>query len=237
MLEVVDVSKSYRGTPAVRALSLTARPTQVVGLLGQNGSGKSTTVKLLIGLLRPSKGFIRWHGVDIQQIPTDVDANWPFRLSPPIARQAVSVTRRLLLVLGVAPIAAVWLALTLVFWSPYDALRAVALMLVSGVALAELALVGWTKVPFAAAHEPASSTMRTKWPIYIVVLHMFGFMLAAVQREALASPNGTWIYLAWGAAAAFGLRLKGEWDLRGRTPVFDVEDDRLEVLNLSEASS
>lgn len=171
-------------------------------------------------------------------IPTDVDANWPFRLSPPTARQAVSVTRRLLLVLGVAPIATVWLAVTLVFWSPYDALRAVALMAVSGVALAELALIGWTKVPFAAAHEPASSTMRTKWPIYIVVLHVFGFMLADGQREALASPTGTWWYLAWGAAAILGLRLKGEWELRGRTPAFDViEEDRLEVLNLSEASS
>jgi len=67
MLDVVDVSKSYRGVPAVRTLSLAARPTGVVGLLGPNGSGKSTTVKMLVGLLRPSKGVIRWCGTDIQQ--------------------------------------------------------------------------------------------------------------------------------------------------------------------------
>lgn len=67
MLDVTDVSKTYRGVAAVRTLSLTARPGQVVGLLGPNGSGKSTTVKMLVGLLRPSRGVIRWRGVDIQQ--------------------------------------------------------------------------------------------------------------------------------------------------------------------------
>jgi ABC-2 type transport system ATP-binding protein len=67
MLDVTDVSKSYRGVPAVRTLSLTARPGQIVGLLGPNGSGKSTTVKMLVGLLRPSRGWIHWRGDDIQQ--------------------------------------------------------------------------------------------------------------------------------------------------------------------------
>ena len=67
MLDVVDVSKSYRGVPAVRTLTLAAKPTQVVGLLGPNGSGKSTTVKMLVGLLRPTRGVISWRGTDIQQ--------------------------------------------------------------------------------------------------------------------------------------------------------------------------
>ena len=66
MLDVIDVSKSYRGVAAVRSLRLSASPGQVVGLLGPNGSGKSTTVKMLIGLLRPSRGQIRWQGEDIQ---------------------------------------------------------------------------------------------------------------------------------------------------------------------------
>lgn len=66
MLDVTDVSKSFRGVPAVRTLTLTARPGQVVGLLGPNGSGKTTTVKMLVGLLRPSRGLIRWRGLDIQ---------------------------------------------------------------------------------------------------------------------------------------------------------------------------
>ena len=65
MLELDDVAKSYRGVPAVRALTLTARPGQVIGLLGPNGSGKSTTVRRAVGLLSPSRGRIRWRGVNI----------------------------------------------------------------------------------------------------------------------------------------------------------------------------
>lgn len=66
MLELVDVSKSYHGVPAVRSLNLKAAPGQVLGLLGPNGSGKSTSVKMIVGLLRPSRGLVRWQGADIQ---------------------------------------------------------------------------------------------------------------------------------------------------------------------------
>src|SRR5690349_6014795 len=65
MLELDEVSKSYRGIPAVRGLALRAAPGQVIGLLGPNGSGKSTTVKMAVGLLSPSRGQVRWRGVDI----------------------------------------------------------------------------------------------------------------------------------------------------------------------------
>lgn len=67
MLELDDIWKSYRGLPAVRALTVAARPGQVVGLLGRNGSGKSTTLRMIVGLLRPTRGVIRWRGLDIQQ--------------------------------------------------------------------------------------------------------------------------------------------------------------------------
>ena len=50
MLELLDVSKSYHAIPAVRSVSLTAAPGQVIGLLGPNGSGKTTTVRMLVGL-------------------------------------------------------------------------------------------------------------------------------------------------------------------------------------------
>lgn len=67
MLELVDVSKMYRGVAAVRCLSVSAAPGQVIGLLGPNGSGKSTTVKMMVGLLRPSRGAVRWQGLDIHR--------------------------------------------------------------------------------------------------------------------------------------------------------------------------
>lgn len=66
MLELVNVTKHFHGIPAVRSLNLTVRPGQVLGVLGANGSGKSTTVRMIVGLLHPSRGTIRWQGADIQ---------------------------------------------------------------------------------------------------------------------------------------------------------------------------
>ena len=74
MLELDEIWKSYRGIPAVRALSLRAKPGNVVGLLGRNGSGKSTTVRMIVGLLRPTRGVVRWQGIDIQQQLLDYQA-------------------------------------------------------------------------------------------------------------------------------------------------------------------
>ena len=65
MLEVLDVTKSYHGLPAVRSVTISANPGDVIGLLGPNGSGKSTTVKMIVGLLPPTRGHIHWRGIDI----------------------------------------------------------------------------------------------------------------------------------------------------------------------------
>ncbi len=74
MLEVLDVSKSYHGIPAVRSVAFTATPGDVIGLLGPNGSGKTTTVKMIVGLLTPTRGHIRWRGIDIQDQLLDYQA-------------------------------------------------------------------------------------------------------------------------------------------------------------------
>jgi len=56
MLEAKDLWKSYAGKPAVKGVSLTIAPGEIVGLLGPNGAGKSTTVAMLCGLTRPDRG-------------------------------------------------------------------------------------------------------------------------------------------------------------------------------------
>ena len=65
MLELRDVSKSYRSIPAVEHVSFTLREGEVLGYLGPNGSGKSTTVKMVIGIVRPSSGKVFFAGRDI----------------------------------------------------------------------------------------------------------------------------------------------------------------------------
>lgn len=65
MLELRNVSKSYRSIPAVENVSFTLSEGEVLGYLGPNGSGKSTTVKMVIGLIQPTKGKVLYGGRNI----------------------------------------------------------------------------------------------------------------------------------------------------------------------------
>ena len=65
MLEVHRLTKYYGALVAIQDLAFEAHPGEVLGLLGPNGSGKTTTVKILTGLLRPTSGGVRLDGRDI----------------------------------------------------------------------------------------------------------------------------------------------------------------------------
>jgi len=68
VLSMVDVSKwfrshwTFRAFRAVDRLSLSIDPGEVYGLIGHNGAGKTTSFKLIVGLLRPSEGRLLWNG-------------------------------------------------------------------------------------------------------------------------------------------------------------------------------
>jgi ABC-2 type transport system ATP-binding protein len=66
MLEVQNLSKRYRGIPAVDNISFRVAAGEVVGYLGPNGSGKSTTVKIITGILQPNDGRVFFEGRNIQ---------------------------------------------------------------------------------------------------------------------------------------------------------------------------
>ncbi len=67
MLELRHVSKRYRGIPAVDDVSFAVGHGEVVGYLVPNGSGKSTTVKIVTGILEPSDGKVFFNGCDTRQ--------------------------------------------------------------------------------------------------------------------------------------------------------------------------
>jgi branched-chain amino acid transport system ATP-binding protein len=58
-LEVTDLGVAYGGVPAVRAVSLSIAPGEIVGLIGPNGAGKSTTLHAIMGLVPVRAGDIR----------------------------------------------------------------------------------------------------------------------------------------------------------------------------------
>jgi ABC-2 type transport system ATP-binding protein len=66
MLELRHVSKHFSGIPAVDDVSFCARPGQVTGYLGPNGSGKTTTMKMITGLIEMTFGQILFEGARIE---------------------------------------------------------------------------------------------------------------------------------------------------------------------------
>jgi ABC-2 type transport system ATP-binding protein len=66
VLELENVSKSYRGIPAISGVNFRVNAGEVVGYLGANGSGKSTTVKIITGLLQPNEGRVLFQGRNIR---------------------------------------------------------------------------------------------------------------------------------------------------------------------------
>lgn len=62
ILEIEQLSKSYRSVKAIRNLSLQIKEGQAYGLLGPNGSGKTTTLSILTGILGQDAGSFSWFG-------------------------------------------------------------------------------------------------------------------------------------------------------------------------------
>src|SRR3954467_220677 len=65
-LRATRLSKRFSGLTVVSDVSLTIRPGEVVGYLGPNGSGKTTTARMVAGLLDPSGGVVEYNGADIR---------------------------------------------------------------------------------------------------------------------------------------------------------------------------
>ena len=71
MLSVSDLHVAYGPVLAVRGISLTVPKGQIVALLGANGAGKSSTLRTISGLQRPTHGTIEFEGRRIDNIPAE----------------------------------------------------------------------------------------------------------------------------------------------------------------------
>ena len=69
MIKVNGLTKYYGSKPAAKDISFEVKKGEVFGLLGTNGAGKSTTIKMLCGLLKPTRGSIQIGNVDLQRMP------------------------------------------------------------------------------------------------------------------------------------------------------------------------
>lgn len=71
MLQLENISVHYGVIPALKGLSLEVKEGEIVTLIGANGAGKSTTLKTISGLKRPTSGSIKFKGQDISRMNAD----------------------------------------------------------------------------------------------------------------------------------------------------------------------
>lgn len=72
IIEVSGLNKEYPGVKAVNNLSFTVHEGDIYGFLGQNGAGKSTSIRMLLTLIKPTGGSIRIFGKDLVQNRHDI---------------------------------------------------------------------------------------------------------------------------------------------------------------------
>ena len=66
-LEIIDLSKTYDAKEAVRDISFKVNENEIIGILGPNGCGKTTTIGMILGLLKPTKGKVLINGIEIEK--------------------------------------------------------------------------------------------------------------------------------------------------------------------------
>jgi len=69
MIKVEGLTKYYGSKPAAKDISFEVKKGEVFGILGTNGAGKSTTIKMMCGLLKPTRGNIQIGGINLQKMP------------------------------------------------------------------------------------------------------------------------------------------------------------------------
>jgi len=68
MLEVKDLYVNYGAIEAIKGISFTVQPGEIVTLIGANGAGKTTTLHTISGLIRAKSGSVSYNGTDLQKI-------------------------------------------------------------------------------------------------------------------------------------------------------------------------
>lgn len=82
LLELQGVSAAYGAVKALHEVSLRVDPGQVVTLIGANGAGKSTCLKVITGLLPASQGQVLWLGRDLAALPAHKRVGEGMAMSP-----------------------------------------------------------------------------------------------------------------------------------------------------------
>ena len=99
LVEVKSLKKNYSSKKAVNGISFNIEEGEILGLLGPNGSGKTTTIGMLLGLLKPSEGEIKIDNMNFENNRTDILSKINF-ISPYIELPKKLTVKQNLIVYG-----------------------------------------------------------------------------------------------------------------------------------------
>ena len=71
-IKVTNLKKSYGTKEAVKNINFEIKENEIIGLLGPNGSGKTTTIGMILGLLKPTSGEVLINGLKIEKNPIEI---------------------------------------------------------------------------------------------------------------------------------------------------------------------
>jgi ABC-2 type transport system ATP-binding protein len=98
MIEVSSLTKCYGDFTAVRDLSFTVQPGEVMGLVGPNGAGKTTTLRCCTGVIPPTRGAVRIGGIDLAADPVAAKRQLAFFPDEPRLFEYLTVWQHLVFV-------------------------------------------------------------------------------------------------------------------------------------------
>ena len=100
ILKVDNILTGYDGVPVIHGISLDINPGELVAIVGANGAGKTSTMRTIAGLMKPTQGSIRFNGEDISQLPAHMVLRRGISYVPEGRRLFSKLTVRENLVLG-----------------------------------------------------------------------------------------------------------------------------------------
>ena len=71
-IKVINLKKSYETKEAVKNINFEIKENEIIGLLGPNGCGKTTTIGMILGLLKPTSGEVLINGLKIEENPIEI---------------------------------------------------------------------------------------------------------------------------------------------------------------------
>ncbi|GIN84101.1 ABC transporter ATP-binding protein [Heyndrickxia sporothermodurans] len=95
LLNVQNLTGGYTKKPVLNDVSFTVEKNQMIGLIGLNGAGKSTTIKHIIGLMEPKKGTIHINDLEIKKGPDEYRKQFSYIPESPILYEELTLDEHL----------------------------------------------------------------------------------------------------------------------------------------------